>query len=219
MKTQFNIRWSAAIATMMLTFGSPAEAMDLKLQHSVVQTHRSQGEVKQVHGGVATLVRSEDGVFVNVETNQLTPGHAYTMWIVAINDSHQCSASPCPSEDVLGKPDLVKADLGFADGAIADQQGRAQFAAFQPVGKLAKAWFGTGLVHPKAEIHLVLRDHGPLQLGLERPMLTSFRAGCSAESVPETLPETARNDGYQGYYDCFNLQTVIFLPAPDLKKS
>ena len=30
---------------------------------------------------------------------------------------------------------------------------------------------------------------------------------------------TKRGDGFQGYYDCFNQQTVVFLPSADLEKS
>ncbi|WP_170416408.1 hypothetical protein [Ruegeria atlantica] len=188
-------------------------AMDLHLQQASVNTHRSQGEVREVQGATGTMVRSEDGIFVDVKTKELEPGHVYTMWFVAINDPSNCSATPCPSTDVLGSSTMVKSDLGFADGTIADLSGAAHFATFQPLGELTNAWFGNGLAQSGAEIHLVLRDHGPMQMGYERQMMSTFRGGCTDESVSDSVPDTARNDGLMGYFACSNQQTVIFLPS------
>lgn len=208
------------LAALFLTvLAGPTIAADLTLQTADVYTHRSQGDVRQVAEAAARLVRSEDGVFADVKTSELRPWHAYTMWIVTINAPENCSETPCPSTDVLGTPEIVDADLGFADGAIADGEGRAEFSTFLHLGDLPKAWFGNEFSNPDAEIHLVLRDHGPLQLGLERQMLSSFRAGCTDESVSETLPETARNDGFRADFDCYNHQTVIFLPAEGTEDS
>lgn len=183
------------------------------MQHVNVMTHPSQGEVTLVNEGGARLIRSADGIFVNIEAEQLQPNHVYTMWVVAINAPHNCSQEPCPGSDVLQNADLVEADLGYGDGAIADGDGRARFAAFQPTGAMPHSWFGRGLTNMAGEIHLVIRDHGPLIRGREAKMLGTFRDGCNAESVPETLPDTARGNGMRGAYKCANIQAAIFMPA------
>ncbi len=54
-----------------------AHAMDLHLQQASVNTHRSQGDVREVQGATGTMVRSESGIFVDVKTKDLTPRHVY----------------------------------------------------------------------------------------------------------------------------------------------
>ncbi|MCR9137715.1 MAG: hypothetical protein NXI27_17085 [Alphaproteobacteria bacterium] len=199
------------IAAVTLGLGSIcAEAA--QMQHVDVMTHASQGEVKLVKEGGARLVRSADGIFVNLEAEQLKPNHAYTMWVVAINAPNRCSADPCPGSDVMQKADHVEADLGYGDGAVAGDDGKARFAAFQPAGAMPHSWFGRGLTNLAGEIHLVIRDHGPLVEGREADMLATFREGCNAESVPDTLPGTARGNGHEGDYPCANIQAAIFEP-------
>lgn len=184
-----------------------------QMQHVDVMTHSSQGEVKRVTEGGARLVRSTDGIFVNLEAEQLKPNHVYTMWVVAINAPQNCSADPCPGSDVMQNAEHVEADLGYGDGAIAGDDGRARFAAFQPAGAMPHSWFGRGLTNLAGEIHLVIRDHGPLVMGREAAMLATFRDGCNDKSVPETLPGTARGNGVAGDYACANIQAAIFAPV------
>lgn len=199
------------VAVVSLGLGSIcAEAA--QLQHVDVMTHASQGDVKRVSEGGARMVRSADGIFVNVEAEQLKPNHAYTMWVVAINAPQNCGNDPCSSADVLQRSDYVESDLGYGDGAIAGKDGKARFAAFQPAGAMPHSWFGRGLTNLAGEIHLVIRDHGPLVEGREAEMLTTFRDGCNDKSVPETLPGTARGNGMPGDYTCANIQAAIFMP-------
>ncbi len=190
-----------------------ADAAQAETQRTDVMTHRSQGDVTLANPSGARLARSPEGVFVTLVAKDLKPGHAYTMWVVAINAPENCSDAPCPSTDVMQNTDVVQADLGFGDGAVAGKDGRVRFAAFQPMGAMPHSWFGRGLTDTAAEIHLVVRDHGPLVPGREAAMLGTFREGCNAESVADTLPATARGDGVPGSYKCANVQAAIFQPV------
>ncbi len=190
-----------------------ADAAQAATQRVDVMTHRSQGDVTVANAGGARLVRSPEGIFVSLVATDLKPDHAYTMWVVAINAPENCSEAPCPSTDVMQNTDLVQADLGYGDGAVAGDDGTARFAAFQPTGAMLHSWFGRGLTDTAAEIHLVIRDHGPLASGREAAMLGTFREGCNAESVADTLPDTARGNGEPGAYTCANVQAAIFQPV------
>ncbi len=200
------------MAAVALALGLPG-ASAAQMQHVDVMTHASQGDVKVANAGGARLIRSTDGIFVNLEAQNLRRNHAYTMWIVAINAPQNCSQQPCPASDVMQNTDVVQADLGYGDGAVAGDDGTARFAAFQPTGAMPHSWFGRGLMDTAAEIHVVIRDHGPLIQGREADMLGTFREGCNAESVAETLPATAQGDGTPGAYTCANVQAAIFMPA------
>ncbi len=204
---------AAAVALGLGSVCAQAAPMQhVPMQHVNVMTHASQGEVKLVKEGGAQLIRSPEGIFVNLQAERLQPNHVYTMWVVAINAPQNCSRQPCPAADVLQNSDHVESDLGYGDGAVADHDGKARFAAFQAVGTMPHSWFERGLTNMAGEIHLVIRDHGPLVPGREATMLGTFRDGCNAESVPDTLPGTARGNGKPGAYQCANVQAAIFTP-------
>ncbi len=206
---------AALVLATALSVGLPpvAAAGQTHAQRADVQTHASQGEVRVVSKDGARLLRTGEGIHVNLDAKGLEAGHAYTMWIVAINAPWNCADAPCPSSDVMQNTDAVEADLGYGDGAIADDEGNARFAAFQPKGAMPASWHGRGLTDIAAEIHLVIRDHGPLIAGREAAMLGTFRDACNAKSVPDTLPDTARGDGEPGPYACANVQAAVFAPA------
>lgn len=178
-----------------------------------VKTHPSQGEVRPVEGAEARLVRTPGGFFVQMATRELEPGNAYTLWLVAINAPEKCKTAPCKGPDVVSRTKLVRAEVGYGDGMIAGPDGSAQFAAFQRLGEFREAWYGFGLEQPGAEIHLVLNDHGPLKPGAEHEMLTTYRAGCSDDSIPKAFPDTARADGNAGSNQCRLVQLAVFEPV------
>jgi hypothetical protein len=191
-----------------------ATGMAAQLEEIEVRTHRSQGEVKPVDGAKGRLLRTTDGIFVNLETKGLTPGNAYTLLLAVMNDPAACKASPCEPSDVLKRTTKTRADIGYADGFIAGEDGTARFAAFQPVGELRSAWFGNGLKNPEgAEVHLIVNDHGPFLPELGATMVTTYRGGCADKSIPAAFPDSAKADGKAGPNTCRLLQTAVFVPA------
>ncbi|WP_342076100.1 hypothetical protein [Yoonia sp. SS1-5] len=192
-------------------------------RNAIVNTHPSQGEVTAVADATAQLLVHDDGLFVSLDTENLTPDHVHTLWLVVINNPAGCfdaaaveaqqkvNAEDCNSSDVLLRTDDVAADVGYAGGVIVGEDGKASFAFHQEEGALSGAWFGTGLGDASAaEVHLVVNDHGPLIAGRERAMISSYRDGCKDDSIPGPMPAAARADGAPGPNVCRLVQTAVF---------
>lgn len=209
----------AGAAALVLTAAIPAaHAADgtITTVHSGVSTHRSQGEVRPVGGSAATLITSEDGAFVSVSTDGLAPGHAHTMWFVAINNPGACETRPCTSADVTQRTEATDADIGFADGLVVRSDGTARFATHIPVGGLGQTWFGNGFHNASgAEIHVTIADHGPVLPGLAGPMTSTYRAGCTDDSLSKAATPSARADGEAGPNTCKVVQFAVFQQPGD----
>jgi hypothetical protein len=209
----------ALAATALLT--APVAAgegagMELegRLFKTVVETHPSQGDVREIEGSEAMLLTTTKGVIASLETSELTPGNAYTLWFVAINNPGACENTPCKGSDVLGMSDKVESDVGYGDGLIAGPDGTGVFTTHRKKGEIPQAWIGTGLTKPEsAEIHLVVHDHGPLIAGREAEMIGTFRGGCTEDSLSKMAPDTARADGEPGPNTCKLIQDVIFMQS------
>jgi hypothetical protein len=217
--TAISLRSSlAAVAIASIPFCiTPAAQADspeaARLFQRDVQTHPSQGKVRAVPGAKALLMTTEAGAFASVATRELTPGNAYTLWWVVINKPSACEQSPCSRDDVVLRSATTRADVGYADGLIAGADGTGRFASHLPVGPLPQDWFGIGLDRPqRAEIHLVINDHGPLLPEMAASMLGSARGGCVDKSFPAEFPAAAFADGTPGPNTCRFVQMAIFSP-------
>lgn len=206
-------------AAAVLVTGATADS----LKTAPMKSHPSQGEVAIIDGATARLSVHDDGVFVAVDTVGLNPGHVHTLWFVAINnpagcydevaliEGHKTDPAECTSRDVLLRTEEVKADVGYGGGVVVGEDGTARFAWHQPEGALTNGWFSDGLAEADtAEIHVVINDHGPLLVGRERAMLSSYRDGCKDDSIPGPMPASARADGQAGPNVCRLMQTAVF---------
>lgn len=181
------------------------------LREVPVRTHPSQGDVSVVEGGVAHLATFEGSVFVDMNTTGLNPGHAHTLWFVTIGNPAACASQPCSGKDVLLNSAGVQADVGFGGGAIAEADGTAHFAHFQPEGDLKRPWFGNGFAEADTtEIHLIIKDHGPVIGDRVEKMLSSFRDACTDKSIKGPFPEIALADGKSGPNTCAMVQFSAF---------
>jgi hypothetical protein len=177
-----------------------------------VETHPSQGAQRNIAGASASLAISDQEVQTTLDTSGLTAGHVYTLWFVAINRPTRCATTPCKAPDVLANTAAVRADVRWAAGGIATQSGALSLTGRVPTGAWSKSWFEHGLSNPGgAEIHLVLNDHGPAIPGRERAMQTTYREGCTDESLPPPFPATAKRDGAAGPNKCALVQDAIFI--------
>jgi hypothetical protein len=208
-----------ATAGCSVAASNAAPAVDVaapsrSVRHVHVETHPSQGKQRVIEGAAASLALTDAGAVASLETNGLTPGHVYTLWFVAINAPERCASSPCKAPDVLVNTNAVRADVRWADGAIANEQGTITLTGWVPAGDWSNSWFGNGYTNADgAEVHLVLNDHGPVLAGRESAMLTSYREGCTDDSLPAPFPNTAKGDGSAGPNRCALVQDAIFTPA------
>jgi hypothetical protein len=160
----------------------------------------------------------EHGLYATVSTTGLEPGEALTLWWVIFNKPENCSDSKCSDDDAFmvdetgtilrdaeGAPrpnEIGRAATEFsmltATGTIVDQDGSAKFLARLPVGDVNEAQFGPGLLNPMtADVHLIIRTHGPAAVGVLHEQMTTEWGGC-----PEGWPKDP----------CGNVQAAAHVP-------
>ena len=206
-----------ALATATLTIGlSGASSAGDATQSTTMHRFEDQSIVENAK---AELTRMEHGVYMNVQTNDLEPGHVVTMWFVVFNEPEKCSDGECGENDVFnlnadgsfilnndGSPPMnmeaweaIQLSLLRADGVIVGSEGTAEFRGHLPVGDTTEAMAGPGLLDAKkAEIHAVLRDHQEPKSEMLSKMLNSMNGGC-AEAFPNE--------------PCVDPQFAVFMPA------
>jgi hypothetical protein len=161
--------------------------------------------------GTSKLVRTENQLGVKLHTTGLVHNQVMTLWWVIFNNPGQCSDTPC------GMPDLFDADVQpaclYADGDIVSGNGNSRYQDRLDIGDERDScldFFGGedyGLLNPEgAEVHFVVRSHGPLIPGQVPEMRSTFAGGCEENLDQGITPE---NPG-----ECSDLQFAVYL-APD----
>lgn len=208
-----NIGLSAALISV-LTISSihAGEGADRKMIREVEHMATDTEPARPIPGTTATLVTTKHGATMTMETAELTPGNVTTVWWAIMTRPEECESKPCSAEDVIGGAETVGTQIVYADGMVNKPDGTAKFSAFLPSGKVPGGWYQQDFNNPlDAEIHLVLNDHGPLIPELAASMLSSYRGGCSDESLPPPFPDTAKADGKAGTNKCQLIQDAIFV--------
>ncbi len=140
--------------------------------------------------GQSTLIRQKNGVTTHFRTNDLIPGHAYTLWWVVWNKPQNCINYP----DACDEPDFniadeVEVEVLYAAGQVAGASGSGTFSARldeNDTDGSINHLFGLpsyGGMHDAqtAEVHLVLRSHGPKIPGQVNEQITTYGGGCTTE--------------------------------------
>lgn len=206
-----SVLFAGGVLTALVSAG-PAVAEAGEAQRAQVEW-RASGEApaRPIDGAEATLVTTQAGAAMALQSSGLTPGHAVTVWWVVITEPTLCEGVRCSGNDVLKRTEIVSPVVTFADGAVVDADGAISFTGFLASGAVAGNWFENRLDDPTtAEVHLVLNDHGPLIPEIAASMLTSYRGGCRDDSLPDAFPATAKADGVPGPNTCRLLQHAIF---------
>lgn len=162
--------------------------------------------------GDSTLIRAERGITAKLATSGLEPG-PHTMWWVVWNNPEACGEDGCNDAD-LGDPE-IDVDIGFAAGVVAGESGTATLTAHLQEARPLHGFptefgitSGSGLISAEtAEIHLVVRSHGPRIPGLVGEMTRTFHAGCDY-SVFGGLIEKG-SYGRAGPNSCTDLQFAV----------
>src|SRR3954453_2957362 len=131
----------------------------------------------------AQLVRTANGISYSIQTEKLMPGHAYTVWVVVINNPAACTASPCSGPDIVLNP-ATRSQITYGTGHVVGAHGEAGFGGHLKRGAIANGWLpGAGLEDPfTADVPLVLNDHGPVLRDFMPEMIRTYRAGCNDAS-------------------------------------
>ncbi len=134
--------------------------------------------------GTSALRRGAEAIVLDIETTKLEPGYAYTVWWVVFDEPTACTDYDCGSDDVAaamaGGPNLADLSIiGAADGSVIPASGNARYRGILEKNDASQAMFGDGLDNPAtAEIHYVIRSHGPAIPGLIKEQTTTFNGGC-----------------------------------------
>jgi hypothetical protein len=191
-----------------------ATAAPAEVQRVHVGWHAQSGNVPfspVAAGATAQLVRNENGISYSIRTEKLNPGHAYTVWVVVINNPAACTASPCSGPDIVLNP-ATRSQITYGTGHLVGGSGQAGFGGHLDRGAIANGWLpDPGLEDPfTADVHLVLNDHGPVLGDFMPEMIKTYRAGCTDASLPAIFPATARADGTPGPNTCRLFQVAVF---------
>lgn len=156
-----------------------------------------------IQGASSTLHRNRHGITASMTTHGLQPESAYTLWWVVFNNPEHCASVPCSLDDLFDNVD-VEGGLFGGSGQVTDAYGRAHFQVHAFKGEdpgLERPLAGNGLVAGlidsfKAEIHMVVRNHGPASAYLPEELeaaLSTFGSGCDQ-------------------FECFDHQAAVHLP-------
>jgi hypothetical protein len=192
----------------------PAAAAPAELSSTHVFWHAQSGNPQGTpvgDGAEAQLVRNARGISYSLQTTGLRAGHAYTIWVVVINNPAACSASPCSPQDILLTP-ATNSTVTYGTGHVVGENGAAGFGGHLSAGPLTEGWIaGRGIDDPfAAEVHLVLNDHGDKLAEFMPEMIQTYRAGCTDASLPAIFPASAKADGTPGPNTCRLWQAAVF---------
>ena len=178
-------------------------------------------------GGTAKIIRTNKGISGNFSSSLSNSegsaeGLAVTLWLIIFNNPGACATSPC-SESDLGNP-AVMPDAVYGAGNIVDDSEEASFGfhlkAGDNSGSIADL-FGLptddgepwGLIDPRgAEVHYVLRLHGPM-IPLEMPaQIKTYGGGCVDFAPYGYLPPANESELKLGWGECQDVQAALNLP-------
>lgn len=200
------------LSALLLALGSVAPAWGSGSADRETSDVFDFADEQPIEGAVAELTRTDTGVGYSLRTAGLVEGHAVSIWWVIFNNPEECAtgpAEPCEIDDLFN-PD-VAASVQSGGGHAVGASGKAGFAGHLNEGQVTTSHplheafdlENPGLLNPRgAEIHLVVRSHGPLQPELNHEMFNSFEAGCVEFLDAGVMPE---EEG-----ECADLQFAVF---------
>ena len=196
------------LSACQISLGEPGPTSTENSTTSSANVHLFGNSEMEVAGATSMLTRNTEGVALVLDTTDLTPGDAYTVWWVLFNNPAACATAPCKGSD-LSNPETVGM-VGYATGGVVEASGQAHFEATLTMGDNSIALDNgdgfpfelvepaPGLINPmRAEIHAVVRTHGTA-LGDPTEQLTTFGGGCNPE--------------------CTNVQAALHLPQTVAQK-
>ena len=159
--------------------------------------------------GTSRIVRKEKGVRGNIRVHLAnetgsTNGLAITLWLVIFNNPDQCATAPCTDLDLFN-PDVM-GDIVNAGGNVVGGAEKAtigfHYKAGANAGSIATLFVavgfpfplndegeGFGLIDPRgAEVHYVIRFHGPKIAAMMPMQIQSYGGGCTEGFVPFGFP-------------------------------
>lgn len=193
----------AVLSLLVLGVMAPAAAGPAERSSSPIETCNAPppltcAATDGVAVGTSTITRTTGGVSIVNHTTGLTSGDAVTNWFVVFNNPEACIVpGECSDADLVAfvgsldpeNPDAAQNPVGidvlFATGHVVNGN-RTSFAAHLAVGDTSGSLFGpfsVGLQDPfKAEVHSIVRTHGPAIPGIVNAQIRTVEGGCDPDT-------------------------------------
>lgn len=162
-----------------------------------------------IEGSNAAYTNGAEEITFSVDTNGLTEGHAYTIWLMVFNHPENCLGPDGSNGLQCGQTDHFNPMAGFsvmygtgewAEGEAVHFEGTRE--GNSPLAIPSDVLIGPGLVNPAgAEVHFRVRDHGPEQECCADDQVTTIGGGC-------TLMSSLIGPGERGDYECADVQAT-----------
>jgi hypothetical protein len=177
--------------------------------------------------GSSRIVRTHKSISGNAAvsmSNELGSAHGLTatMWLVVFNDPEACATIPCSEADLFNP--AVKPDVLYAAGNVVGGSEKTRFGYHRNAGDNSGSIAGLfgmptdngdpwGLIDAKAaEVHYVIRVHGPLNPDEMPAQIHTYGGGCIAMAPFGYLPPTHPGDLFLGWGDCQDIMFAINQP-------
>lgn len=217
-RTLFVVLLAAALAlslTPTATAGPPGQGAAAGPPGQETADVLAFADLEVVSEDTARLVRGTDSLRTRTNTRDLDHGHVITLWWVIFNNPDECAGEGCGEADLFNP--AVEPSCVYAEGSIVGGNGHARFIDRLTVGEhrdscidffvdLVPGLEGEdhGLTNPQgAEVHLVLRSHGPRIPGQVAEQRTTFAGGCEFFLDPGATHELEPGQ-------CSDLQFAVF---------
>lgn len=148
-----------------------------------------------VAGAEASITTNNGGANFTLHTSELTPGDAVTVWWIIFNNPEYCdhgtgvpNGALCGGLDlsVRGGDPLIESSVLYAAGHVIGGSGSGNYGGHLSVGDNSGANFGPGLLNPQgAEIHMVVRTHGPAIPGQIPEQIHTFNGACDVNACAD----------------------------------
>lgn len=184
----------SVVAAASLTLVSLSSSASNKLRHDNITDSPARviadGEMIDA---MSTVVRHKDSVAFSFDARELTPGNAYTLWIMAFDKPKKCN-DPCGCNvSDFSNPEVTLSAIGGMSGRVADQYGQARLATTIKYGEMpegpGQALMPNPIKNKRSHFMLVLRDHGaassdPVEL---EEQLSTWGGGCNTNSCSDVI--------------------------------
>lgn len=209
----FANRWSKAFAVIVVlvsSFSFYGSALAGGASNPPPVPVMSFADLEPVDGAWSKLLRDDNGTAMRINTSGLPAGQAFTVWWVVFNNPGECEG-PCKESDLSNS--AVEGAVGYATGHVIGANGVAKFSAYLSEGdslpllnELTKGAIPVGTLNDArtAEIHLIIRSHGPVIPGLVSEQISRYGGGCTEELLRGSVPA---EEG-----ECADSQFAIHLP-------
>lgn len=149
---RIQITWIVATEALLWLLAASTPKVMAADQCSTAQIQRVAPQDGSPISGHGTLVVNGEEVHVLVRAENLTPGNAYTAWIIYFDNTAQCLVPHhCGPPDLTMPASDPEGVFGRMDGGVAGENGRLTF----------KVSLSSFRISAGSAVHVAIFNHGP----------------------------------------------------------